>query len=125
MPRPELAAWRCLIDRLADRRVVATIETLDGITCYVLDAADSAPEARGGAVVGRRVALATDTQVEEHGRDLVGQTRVLEGRAHGLEGPVVELGPVADWGVPTGVSLAPAGDALVLGQRLERKLLES
>jgi len=51
MPRPELAAWRCLIDRLADRRVVATIQTIPGVTCYVLAPTESAPDARGGAVV--------------------------------------------------------------------------
>ncbi len=46
------------------------------------------------------------------------------------EGAALELGPVAEWGAPTGLALAPDGTRLVLGQRrviagaFEERLLE-
>lgn len=51
MPRPELAAWRTLADRLAQRRVVARLETVPGTRCYVLAPDEHAPPGRGGALV--------------------------------------------------------------------------
>jgi len=43
-------------------------------------------------------------------------TRVLWGPTHGKARPV-ELGESADWGWPTGITLAPDGRSFVLGQR--------
>jgi hypothetical protein len=51
LPRPDLAVWRCLIDRLTDRRVVGTFPVADGVVCYVLAPSPSAPPGRGGAIV--------------------------------------------------------------------------
>jgi hypothetical protein len=51
LPRPELAVWRCLLDRLAGRRVVCTLPVAEGVTCYVLGPAPGAPASRGGALV--------------------------------------------------------------------------
>jgi hypothetical protein len=51
MPRPELAVWRALEDRLAGRRVVATLPVAAGVTCYILAPAPGVPASRGGALV--------------------------------------------------------------------------
>lgn len=50
-PRPELAAWRNLSDRLTDRRVVGTLPAGDGIHCYILAPTPTAPPDRTGALV--------------------------------------------------------------------------
>lgn len=51
VPSPELAAWRSVIDRLAERRVVGEMRVGPGVRCWVLaPAAHAAPE-RGGALV--------------------------------------------------------------------------
>ena len=51
MPRPELAAWRNLVDRLADRRVAGVFPAAPGVVCYILAPAPGAPAGRGGALV--------------------------------------------------------------------------
>ena len=60
MPRPELAAWRTLADRLAGRAVVARLDTVPGVRCYVLAPDAYAPTNRGGALVVWREAHADD-----------------------------------------------------------------
>ncbi len=51
MPVAELAAWRCLIDRLGDRRVLGRYATAPGVVCYVLGPAEGVGKERGGALV--------------------------------------------------------------------------
>ncbi len=51
MPLAELAAWRCLIDRLGDRRVLGRYATAPGVVCYVLGPAEGVGKERGGALV--------------------------------------------------------------------------
>jgi len=51
MPRPELAAWRGLIDRLSDRRIVGSLPVAEGVVCYILSPTGTAPAGRGGALV--------------------------------------------------------------------------
>src|SRR5262249_4547716 len=67
LPTPELAAWRCLVDRLADRRIVGTFPAPAGITCYILGAAPDAPEGRAGALVAwNNGAPAEDAAIEAY-----------------------------------------------------------
>ncbi|MCC6677850.1 MAG: hypothetical protein IT436_11950 [Phycisphaerales bacterium] len=53
-PRPEVAAWRNLADRLADRRVVGELPAGEGIRCYILAPTPTAPPGRSGALVAWR-----------------------------------------------------------------------
>lgn len=51
MPRAELAAWRCLADRLVDRRIVAQFPTPEGTRAYLLAPVPGAPSGTTGAIV--------------------------------------------------------------------------
>lgn len=51
MPRAELAAWRCLSDRLLDRRIVARFPTPEGTRAYLLGPTPGAPTGTTGAIV--------------------------------------------------------------------------
>jgi hypothetical protein len=55
MPRAEVAAWRTLVDRLCDRRVVGEFPVgtygSGRVKCYILAPAPGASEDRGGALV--------------------------------------------------------------------------
>lgn len=50
MPTPELAAWRTLIDTLADRRVAASFEIARGVRGLLLEPRDGASAGRGSAM---------------------------------------------------------------------------
>lgn len=50
-PRPELAAWRNLADRLCDRRIVGELPAGPGVHCYILAPTASAQPGRTGALV--------------------------------------------------------------------------
>ncbi len=50
-PEPELALWRGLAERLADRRVVARLPTEPGVVAAILAPTPNAPASRGGALV--------------------------------------------------------------------------
>ena len=64
-----------------------------------------------GFLLGRLRALA----VLDDANGAAGSGIGLGTRGHELRD--LDLGPIAEWGVPTGVSLSPAGDAFVLSQR--------
>ncbi|MFZ4575179.1 MAG: hypothetical protein ACOYN0_12325 [Phycisphaerales bacterium] len=67
LPRPELAAWSNLIDRLGDRRVVGVFPVTEGIACYILAPAEGVPPERGGALVAwNRSALPSDAVIEAY-----------------------------------------------------------
>ncbi len=51
MPAPELAAWRNLIDRIADRRYAGEFPVGDGVTCSIFVPASGAEPGRGGMLV--------------------------------------------------------------------------
>lgn len=53
-PRPEVAAWRNLADRLVDRRVVGELPAGEGVRCYILAPSRTAPPGRSGALVAWR-----------------------------------------------------------------------
>src|SRR5690606_4798147 len=50
MPAPELAAWRALVDRLADRRIVGEYPLAPGLRCLILAPLESAGDHRPGAL---------------------------------------------------------------------------
>jgi hypothetical protein len=50
MPAPELAAWRGLVDRLTDRRIVGEYPLGKGMRCLILAPLETAAETRGGAL---------------------------------------------------------------------------
>lgn len=51
LPRPELAAWRTLADRLSGRRIVGEFPVSPGVKCFILAPAPLAPAGRTGALV--------------------------------------------------------------------------
>ncbi len=51
MAEPELPAWRALVDRLADRRIVQRVPSNPGTTVYLLAPGPHASPDRGGALV--------------------------------------------------------------------------
>lgn len=53
-PRPEVAAWRNLADRLTDRRIVGELPAGDGVRCYILAPTPDAPPGKTGALVAWR-----------------------------------------------------------------------
>lgn len=54
MPRPEAAAWRNLIERLAERRHIGSFPGMPGIRCEILDDMPGAESGRGGVLVAWR-----------------------------------------------------------------------
>jgi len=50
MPAPELAAWRGLVDRLADRRIVGEYPLGKGMRCLILAPVEAAADGRPGAL---------------------------------------------------------------------------
>ena len=54
MPGAELAAWRNLVERLADRRRVGVYDGLAGVRCDILDESPDAAPGRGGMLVAWR-----------------------------------------------------------------------
>lgn len=49
-PKPELAAWRALLERLGERRVVGQYPAGEGIVAFILAPLPGAPADRGGAL---------------------------------------------------------------------------
>lgn len=49
-PKPELAAWRALLERLGERRVVGQYPAGEGIVAFILAPMPGAPADRGGAL---------------------------------------------------------------------------
>ena len=54
MPRPEAAAWRNLIERLAERRHIGRLHGLPGIRCEILDDISESESGRGGVLIAWR-----------------------------------------------------------------------
>ncbi|MFA6045666.1 MAG: hypothetical protein WC718_11840 [Phycisphaerales bacterium] len=50
-PKPELAAWRALLERLGERRVVGRYPAGEGVVAFILAPMAGAPADRGGALV--------------------------------------------------------------------------
>ena len=50
-PKPELAAWRALLERLCERRVVGRFPAGEGVVAMILAPIAGAPADRGGALV--------------------------------------------------------------------------
>lgn len=50
-PKPELAAWRALLERVGERRVVGRYPAGEGIVVFILAPMAGAPADRGGALV--------------------------------------------------------------------------
>lgn len=50
-PRPELAAWRTLVDELSDRRVVSVFPAPEGVRALLLAPAEGVLASRGSAIV--------------------------------------------------------------------------
>jgi hypothetical protein len=51
LPRPELAVWANLLNRLGDRRVLGSFPIAEGVACYMLGPSEGTPADRGGALV--------------------------------------------------------------------------
>jgi hypothetical protein len=51
MPTPEFAAWRTLVDQLADRVAIGDFPAAPGVRCVILAPVKSAAAKRGGALV--------------------------------------------------------------------------
>ncbi|MFG0283330.1 MAG: hypothetical protein ACF8R7_02815 [Phycisphaerales bacterium JB039] len=66
MPAPELAAWRCLVDRLADRRIVGRYPLGPHVRCLILAPTANAPPSRGGALAIWREGASEVSAVELH-----------------------------------------------------------
>lgn len=65
MPRAELAAYANLVSRLAGRRVVGTMPSSPGVTCYILaSATGSGGQGRTGALVAWSDAPASGAAIE-------------------------------------------------------------
>lgn len=62
-PHAEYAAWRCLIDHLAGRRVTGDAAIAPGVRCVILAPASGESSGRGGALVAWREGADADAAV--------------------------------------------------------------
>lgn len=87
-PKPELAAWRNLIERLGERRVVGRYPAGEGVVAFILAPVLGAPMERGGALVVWNEASETTSF-----RSYLGEGRL---RVVDIYGNSEELSPTTD-----------------------------